>query len=173
MSLLLWKQPFTVFAASSINKWWINSVCMQSTNVSACLLRFASDLLKWCVSELCEVMLLLSAAAKVFCWSEEPRYTEQANAAIFQMAEGDVCALTLQYTHIKAKADMFISTHRQRREVAVVVKWQAKGTEWGGATGCVTMGQGHAVCYVRHGWCFWLYVCMRAGMPGSDKHLEV
>lgn len=146
---------------------------MQSTNVSAGLLCFASDLLKWCVSELCEVLLLLSAATKVFCWSEEPRYTERANTAIFQMAEGDVCALTLQYTHIRAKADMFISTHRQRREVAV--KWQAKGTEWGGATGCVTMAQGHAVCYVHQGWCFWLYVCVCvwAGMPGSDRHLEV
>lgn len=99
---------------SSINEWWINGACMQSTNVSACRLHFAHDLLKWCVSELFEVVLLPSAAAKVFCWSEEPRYTERADAAIFQAAEGDACALTLQHTHIRAKADMFISTHTDR-----------------------------------------------------------
>lgn len=53
------------------------------------------------------------------------------------MAGGDVCALTLRYTHIQATADVFISantrahaharTPAERREE--VAKWQAMGTE--------------------------------------------
>ncbi len=87
-------------------------------SLSACLLHFACDLLDRRVSELFVVVLLPSAATKVFCWRDESRYTDRADTAIFQMAEGDVCAHTLQYTHIKAHTDMYISTHTQTEEGA-------------------------------------------------------
>lgn len=147
--------------------------CSPQMSLSACLLHFTCDLLERRVSELFVVVLLPSAATKVFCWRDESRYTDWADTAIFQMGEGDVCSHThtLQYTHFKAHMDMYISTHThthpQRREV--VVKWQAKGTEWGGARGCVTKGQGHAVACVCQGkWC--LDVCVCAGVLAGDTN---
>lgn len=88
-----------------------------------------------------------------FLLKEQVKIYRRPDTAIFQMGKGDVCALTVQYTHIKPhteansiSADTHKHTHRGGREV--LVKWQARGTEWGGARGGVTRGQGHAVSCV-------------------------
>ena len=68
--------------------------CSPQMSSSARLGHFACDLLACCVSEaICFFHLQRPRFS-----AEEPRYTEPADAAVFQMAEGDVCALTLRHT---------------------------------------------------------------------------
>lgn len=105
---------------------------MQSTDVIKCVWPsfYQGPLRLLCFSELFVLLLLPSAATKVFCQRYESRYTGRADTAIFQVGEeGDVCALTVQYTHIKPHTDVYICsrTHTGGREV--LVKCQAEGTK--------------------------------------------
>lgn len=110
-----------------------------------------ADLLGRHFSGLFVAALLPSASDKVSSWSEESRYTERQDTAIFQRVEGIVCvcALSCVCTSKGERRDMFISTHRQRKE-ELLVKWQVKGTEWGRTIGCLTRRRGTR-CWVSGG----------------------
>lgn len=80
---------------ASSRLWIIDQRCMKGSphmSQTVCDFHFAADLLERRFPELFVVVLLPSAATKVFCRRDTSRYTEQADAAIFQRGEGEVCA---------------------------------------------------------------------------------
>lgn len=91
---------------------------MQCADVIKCVWPsfFQGPLRLLCFSELFVRVLLPSAATKVFCQRYESRYTGWADTAIFQVGEkeGDVCALTIQYTLIKLHTDIYVCSHTHR-----------------------------------------------------------
>lgn len=100
------------------------------------------------------------------CWSEESRYTARADTAIFQVAEGDGCALTLRYTHTHAHASRHLRTclsahthtHRQTEE-----GWGGKVAGYGNR-----VRWGHRLCDKGTGtrclWCLsWVVMLVVGG----------
>lgn len=105
--------------------------CVYSRNVMRCSLCCLCDLLEHHFSGLLVAALLPSAFTKVFSWSEESRYTEREDTAIFQRVEGDVCVCV---SHLD------VLTHRGTQRLV----YRHMQTEERGAGGEVA-GQGDGV----------------------------
>lgn len=123
-----------------------NSAWMQSTNVIECM---PPSFCLWPVRVPC-LWAICGGASSI---SSDQGFLLKGRVKIYRPGRhshisderGETCA----HSHSNTHTEMYNSTHTHTqtdsRGREVVVKWQAKGTEWGGARGCVTRGQGHAV----------------------------